>query len=140
MNRIYKQNFDATNYPEIYELTYWGNYEYKPGHFSTTSEIINNRNKFITDYDIKKCILVKPEFIFEMVNRSKYKYLDHVECYETSSGDYVLISSPYTERHDKEYSDDGWTKIYPLYSSTTGDSTFIKIVNKLKKMENEKNY
>ena len=126
-----KQNFDATDYPEIYELTYWGNFEF-PNYYSTP-EIINNRNKFIKDYDIEKCVLIKPEFIYEMVNRSTYKYLDHVECYKARNEYYVLISSPYTESHDQEHLDDGWTKIYPLYSSKTGDSTFIKIVNKLKK-------
>jgi hypothetical protein len=129
MNRIYKQNYHATEYPEIYEQTYWGNFEYNPNHFTSTQEIINNRNKFIKDYCIEKIVLIKPQFIREMVNRSKRKYLDHVECYKKSSGEYVLVSSPYTERYDKEHIDDGWAKIYPMYSNITGDPTFIKIIN-----------
>lgn len=129
MNSIYEHNYDTTDYPNIYKQTYWGNFEYKPGHFSATSEIINNRNKFVKDYDIQKCVLIKPEFIYEMVNRSKYNYLDHVECYKANNGDYVLISSPYTKNYDQDHLDDGWTKIYQMYSSCKHDSSYVKIVN-----------
>ncbi len=75
MNRIYKQNFDATNYPEIYELTYWGNYEYKPGHFSATSEIINNQ--------IEGQISIYPNPANDIINVTSLSNYDieEVKCY-----------------------------------------------------------
>jgi len=46
-----KQYKDMTNFPKIYERSYWGWFavtEQNP-----TDIIINNRNKFVTDYNIR---------------------------------------------------------------------------------------
>lgn len=47
-----KQYKDMTNFPKIYERSYWGWFavtEQNP-----TDIIINNRNKFVTDYNNDK--------------------------------------------------------------------------------------
>jgi hypothetical protein len=47
--------YQYTEYPKIYEGSYWGNFDSKP-----EDNIANNRNSFITDYNIKKYVKHMP--------------------------------------------------------------------------------
>jgi hypothetical protein len=123
---------DLTNYPRIYGETYWGGFKSDVNSKFANPEIINNRNRFITDHNIVKSVTycrTEPKFIYNLVDVNIHYYLDHVERYRMANGDYILISSPYTDNYDKEHIENGWTKIYPLYSSGKTDSTFMKITN-----------
>ena len=108
-----------TEYPSIYENTYWGNFQCK-----TEPEIIENRNKFIPDYDIKKTCRT-PKYVDKQVD---IEGSDHMEYYLNGSGQFVTIMSPYTnEKIYNHFLSNGWAEIYPLYN--TGYKTFIKIIN-----------
>jgi hypothetical protein len=112
-----------TNYPKIYDRTYWGMFSDTAKH-----EIISNRNRFITDYNIvkKRCKLTKKIYSKHMEIENK----DHSECYFNKDYNYVLVTSPYTGKPglDDYFIENGWTKIYPLYADTA--NTYIKIVSK----------
>jgi hypothetical protein len=118
-----KRKAYKTDYPEIYKNTYWG---------CSTGEIepetIENRNKFITDYNIKHYKSRPPQFIEKIINRNVYRYLDHTEVYVNHDKEYILISSPYGGRDkEDEHLKDGWTEIYHLYNPDA--KTFIMKCN-----------
>lgn len=46
-------NYSATEYPKIFQHTYWGRFEYDGNH-NSCREIIQNRNNFVRDFEIKK--------------------------------------------------------------------------------------
>ena len=48
--------YQHTNYPDIFQYFYWGNYEYEPDREEELLEIFNNRNRFIEEFNIKKNI------------------------------------------------------------------------------------
>lgn len=112
---------EYTNRPSLFMSTYWGNCCYS----KTDDEIIQNRNQFLKDYNIKglKKETKKIESLFNQLEN--YKYLDHQECYRTKDKKNILIVSPYHRDSNKE-PPNGWTKIYPLYSNSC--YTFLKIV------------
>jgi hypothetical protein len=122
---------ELTNYQKIYSHTYWGNFRSDPI-MHPGLEIIENRNKFITDYDIKR--YTKPSVNVRRYIREErdHLYLDHVEYYRTIDNNGVskilLITSPYKSSNEldfiHEYEKYGWLKIYPLYH--TDAYTFAK--------------
>ena len=117
-----------TDYPKIYKKTYWGGFK---TNINITPEIINNRNRFIIDYSITKCLGIWdiPKYIEKITsyNYNVNEYLDHVEIYKMSnSSSYLLVSSPYGDHFDV-YREKGWIQIYPLYSTTA--TTFVKFMD-----------
>ncbi len=98
--------YEATAYPEIFSKVYWGHFK------SIDTDIIQNRNDFVKEYDIQRVnkklpiILNNPSFC-----SSKY---DHFEMYETRSGGCVVITSPYGAL--EECVKFGFREIEKLYS------------------------
>ena len=88
-------NYD-TDYPEIYRHVYWSGFT--PGDDSHTEEIIDNRNKFIEEFNIEKVDTTRTLSRIEdrLRNHSATRNTtDHLEFYRTRSGGAVLLNSPY---------------------------------------------
>lgn len=129
-------HYELTNYPHIYKKCYWGQCEIKILYENWYNNIIiQNRNQFINEFHIIKMCCKEPEYVRNEHNMNKYyniehngNVFDHIECYETNDGRYILISSPYHLANENVYIQLGWEKIYNLYS--TQGATFMKIINK----------
>jgi len=121
-------NYQNTKYPKIYIKTYWGSFDNNSNNYAT-QEIIDNRNKFILEYNIKNVTRKPPKYIHKIINpnlqENKKLALDHVEIYKTHDDKFILISSIYSN-NTQEYINQGWNQLYNLY---TNDSyTYVKIV------------
>ena len=117
---------EYTAYPEKYKGTYWGNFASIPQTY-----IVENRNRFITDYDIKKNVKHSNKYYNKANKVLKHfkvqRYLDHYELYSLNNSENLLaVISPYegavSEIRDKIIAD-GWTEIYPIYGD--GAVSFI---------------
>ncbi len=123
MNTTFK---DKTNYSNIYEHTYWGNFDTK--FKKLENEIILNRNKFIENFEIKKVkdIPEKIEEFFHLSydsrNKTNNNFFDHIETYITHNKNYIVITSPYSlqdttaeilgyKKYNKMYGQDAFTYI-----------------------------
>ncbi len=110
------RNFSKTNYPEIYRKTYWGhNVDEQPG------PILENRNSFINEYNIKKYISIDAKKYVRKIFDSVIG-CDHPELYLTKENNLILIMSLY-ELH-RVIQD--WEIIKPLYSR--GVPTYMKMI------------
>ena len=128
-NKYYSQ---LTKYPQIYTSVYWGNFVYDiSNHNMINDNIIENRNKFIEDYNIKNRpkndipYKIREKYITS-IEKNKGYIFDHIEYYRTYDKKYIIVSSPYLD-NDEIYINLGWVKIYKLYS--TDSSTYIKFIN-----------
>ena len=113
--------YTRTQHPKMYQNTYWGHPKYDDSY----ANMIDNRNKFPNDFDIK-CYMSKckrPQYILEEIEP---RYIDHPEVYINKDGDYVIISSPYSPQDSEYHLANGWTEIYPMYN--TSARTFMKKV------------
>jgi hypothetical protein len=117
--------YTHTNYPKIFNQTYWGAFDNSKNKLE--EEIIENRNKFIRTYNIKdiKSKSKVPAYINKFIDRNAYPFLDHTEVYITKDNNYVAISSPYADINS-EHIENGWTEIHALYN--TSAKTFIKLI------------
>lgn len=111
-----ENNSNTTNFSKIYKNTYWGDFKYK----EENKEIIDNRNNFITDYNIKKNVRdTVPQRIKKGLKVLEGKsYHDHMEYYYTHDKHYVIISSSYSkdsEEVDLFFHKEGFSKLYDLY-------------------------
>ena len=121
-------NEDKTNYKKIYERTYWGGFFYN----NDQKEIIQNRNKFIPEFNIKRIQTdIRYTLEYKQQFRLLYKeYYDHIEIYRTQDNKILMLVSPYN--HKKELSEEeflhksNFKKIYNLYH-THADS-YYKII------------
>jgi len=114
-----KYNYEKTNFSKIYKGSYWGYFKNDKSINSSTSEIIDNRNKFIIDYNIKKRLDSLPKRKQKGLKVIEGKsYHDHMEYYYTHDKEYVVISSPYSrdEEVDLFFHKEGFSKIYDMYS------------------------
>ena len=125
--------YQSTQYPQIYINTYWGSNSLEP-HNGITQDIITNRNNFIRDYNINKCVTDPAKYIKNQIqNEVDLGICDHLECYKTNDKRYILISSPYKLigetkiKTENEYIQNGWVKFIDLYSTNT--FTYIKILD-----------
>jgi hypothetical protein len=121
--RIY--NRDRTEYPEIFKYTYWGGFLYS----NEKANIIENRNRFIREYDIKNHKQTGMKKLCEWLDNEKRTNLDldHVEIYITNDKQLIVITSPYNHVNPSDFEDRGWTPIYPLYNRNA--YTFMKEFN-----------
>lgn len=119
--------YELTNYPRIYVHTYWGAFRADTG--PSKAEIIQNRNIFIQEYNIKKSA-ERPKYIEKILDdcEAACLHLDHIECYMNDNNEYVILSSPYdtSESNREKYAEKGWTHIYNLYVNDA--DTFVKII------------
>lgn len=116
-------NYDQTMYPKIFNKTYWGYFSCK--FLDEDKFIFENRNKFIQEYNIKRCCGNKiPQYIeydVDLYFTKKFKnFNDHRECYLDEDKNYVFIVSPYSrnikEGEDEFLKDTPFKKIYQLYN------------------------
>mgnify|MGYP001763984475 CR=1 FL=1 len=126
---------DLTNYKKIYESTYWGGFCISCNDIG----IVDNRNAFINDYNIKKqsSRILKniQEFIKNLMNGEFRNFSDHIEVYEDNNKDFVIITSPYnTNDDDTNFKNaTGFKQIYNLYNNSA--RTYIKIMDRKFKHE-----
>tara|TARA_R110001592_G_scaffold51823_1_gene159231 strand:+ start:836 stop:1234 length:399 start_codon:yes stop_codon:yes gene_type:complete len=127
-------NREMTNFNRIYKGSYWGGFKYK----EENKEIIDNRNNFIVDYNIKKRVTQLPirrsQKHLGTNNRipnpkSVNSLFDHMEYYYTHDKQYVIIASPYNGNATMNDFFDNleFKKIYNLYYSNA--STYCLVVN-----------
>jgi len=121
--------YEKTRYPDLFKNTYWGRYKFGTEHSTISEEMIENRNKFVEENNVKEnCDDSLPEYVREIVNKEKAKlYTDHLEYYKTSNS-YLIMSNPYIvhEKDRTKYLKNGWREIYKLYADQA--LTFIKVV------------
>ena len=130
-----------TKYPQIFNC-YWGNFETDHIYDVSTRRIVENRNNFITEFNIINAAKFPTTKQIQANILSGFKddvydinttYFDHIECYYTLDDKYVLISSPYInidypeyDEYVKFYIQRGFKEYNKLYSSTT--NTFIMVI------------
>lgn len=114
---------NKTEHNKIYCQVYWSGHEYD----DSMKEIINNRNNFIKDYDIKKIDKTKKTMKYcDMLNNKDPYFCDHIESYKTNNNMTIILMSPYNNKDEQIYINDGWIKIYNMYSY--GTTTYLKYV------------
>lgn len=137
-NTTIDKYYQLTKYKNIYKNINWGyNSAYKiidgKKIKNYNQEIIDNRNKFIEDYNIKhkqpsfsQCI---KDYIFLIRNYNyNYQFYDHLEKYKTNDNKIVIIVSPYGPHERDTYTiPNDFTEIYKLYHQTA--TTFIKVIS-----------
>lgn len=130
MSEKAKRYREYTAYPKKYEHTYWGNLVGIP-----EPHIVENRDRFITDYDIKNCVKYikkhsnKAHKIFKDIER--HFWYDHFELYSLNNSENLLaVISPYGGMPDTKTRDEiigyGWTEIYPIYRNSA--TSFIYFI------------
>lgn len=124
--QLYRQ---LTEYEETYSNCYWGQFTYDPRRDDSISHIFDNRNKFITDYDIKlkQSRLDKFKYFMHLIRCFMTDdFFDHLECYKTNDKKLIFIISPYTnyDRIKDKMEAMEITHIYPLYSNSA--TTWMK--------------
>jgi hypothetical protein len=137
-NWIGKNYSRLTAYNDIYEQVYWGRFIYNQASYNFQNEafydVIRNRNNFINDYNIKgKCHSDRVGTYVHFLRRKGWHNgyrLDHIESYDMIDGRILIVNSPYGESQEQDVMaiNDGWTKIYRLYSP--GGTTYIKTFEK----------
>lgn len=130
---------DLTQYPNLYSSTYWGNFKAplkSDKYYASDLEIIQNRNRFVRDYDIKKSLNggdrldYISEYIDRLLNSPTGNFFDHVEAYSRSDGMIIIITSPYMINESQHESFD------PIYKMYARDAfTYIQFISKSTIME-----
>ena len=118
-----------TKYSKIYSDTYWGAFKLND-HLESTgiAQIIQNRNQFIEEYNIKKCVSHNKSInkYRKILDEEKTK-TDHLEFYKTIDDNIIVINSPYMiegSESENELLKTGWEKIEKLYFNEA--STYIR--------------
>jgi stalled ribosome rescue protein Dom34 len=124
-----------TKYPKIFDC-YWGSFQYSNDALTITDEIIENRNKFVEEFDIKRSksipiMLDKYLGIYGFYyyqQQGNNSYYDHVETYYTKNKDHIIIISPYFCNKDLTnfFKKRGYIEYNKLYSD--GATTFIRVI------------
>lgn len=106
-------NAELTSYPKLFAKCYWGKFREKADRISS---IVENRNKFVSEFKIKKLADgVHPQNGLDM--------FDHCELYRCEEG-FVYIISPYCDVEDGILAVFGLTRYRPLYANDA--HTFFK--------------
>lgn len=126
--------YNTLKVPKIYKKVYWGSTysdfkPFEPNDSTTTEEIINNRIKFIEEFDIvkvdKTLTLFKIKAALENSSIMEHQ-LDHVEWYRTKSGGIVMLNSPYGADLKECPGMEPYVKMYHSWATT-----FIKCFDTL---------
>jgi hypothetical protein len=117
---------DRTQYPKIFENTYWGCFSYEAN--SIDEPIFENRNRFVKKFDIQREFWPRGKGSAVMHSRFRSTRLthfcDHIEGYVTRFSEFVVICSNYNSATPppilgmQKYSD-------KLYSDSA--ETFIRV-------------
>lgn len=120
-----EKHADYTNYPKLFENTYWGQYRSEP----PEDNIVENRNRFVEQFSIKSKVNKIPKRIknnYWHENKGYKKNMDHVEVYKTRDDKYLIVNSPYNSIHTCTNLND-WIPTNGLYSNNAGIS-YYKII------------
>jgi hypothetical protein len=110
--------FEATKHPKIFSKTYWGHFKLEEGTpLEEMLPIIENRNSFIKDYNIKSSKKQTQKIIDFFFNQQRVLPLDHTEFYVRHDKSIIIITSPYNGKDMTGFEEVGWIKIPPLYHS-----------------------
>lgn len=120
--------YERTKHPKIYACSYWGHFKNE----DESPEIIDNRNNFVTEYNIKsyyrmpKYMTRKHEQKLDLNTKNK---IDHIETYKTRDNKCVIVNSPYhvTDDDEKALLELGFIKYKPIYSISA--KTYIYVTN-----------
>jgi len=133
-----KKFSDKTKHSKIYSNTYWGNFgldKRSEEDLKELDKIVENRNNFIDDYNIRKIITKCPVKLSEFINILKEtNKIDHLEIYETNDNNYILLNSPYDEKEDVC---PDMEKIYKMYNYA---NSYIKVVQREELRRKKVNY
>lgn len=115
--------YEKTKYPKIFEKVYWGKFSEFDDNCGNY-EIIENRNIFKHE-NLIKSVHYMPEYIEQSIKNDNL-ITDHLECYKTTNGHYIIVSSPYdcSDNIKISYENKGWTQINKIYSINA--SSFMK--------------
>jgi hypothetical protein len=109
---IKSKYYEHTNYPKIYSETYWGSFLGKP-----SDTILENRNRFINDYEISTKYPSSNKTISELYytlrNGRLSSHTDHIEIYRTVNRGVIVVNSPYGNDIPEDFP---MTEIGQLYS------------------------
>ena len=128
MIAVKNENSIHGKYSEIYKKVYWSGF--RPNDSTYSKEIINNRNKFIEEFDIVKVDTTNTLYRISdaLQNDSIIKDLvDHLEFYRTKSGGVVILNSPYGAAINECPGMEPYAKMY-----SPDANTFIKCLDTLK--------
>lgn len=137
-----KYFFELTKYPKLFKNTYWGCFNTNgrtEEDIREIKKIVENRNRFVEEYQITKKEKREPKYVREKLNEISNKFdggLDHLEIYKTQNNEYIILNSPYIKKDSKCYSklkDGGWEEVENLYFDNA-----ISFIIKFKK-ENKTN-
>ena len=115
---------DATDNQRLFQNTYWGNFREGPNATTITPAIVENRNRFAVEYDLR-----------EAVGLTLYPYtppgsdFDHMEVYRDGNGEIVAVCSNYNGPPPSFL---GMRPLYPIYS--TGTRSYVARFANVKEM------
>jgi len=159
-------NGQATKYPNIFNYHYWCGGTYEDN--ENEKVIINNRNLFVEEFNIKKTSNKQPNYIYyqfrmhelgmythwknehliyefkkenNIPNKLPYHMMDHFEIYE-SKDLYIAIFSPYKPAVDNDRENDrkeiAFNMGYEIYDKVLYDNC-ITFIKKIDKSIGYKN-
>ena len=124
-----QERYSLTDYPRIFKGLYWGNW--KKNH---DMNIIQNRNKFVEEFGIKKSKDDLPQYALGDIRDRQSSVYDHTEYYE-SEHDWIIVLNPYAMCfREGEYEmalEQGYEPYAQLYSATA--VTLVKTIPKRRK-------
>lgn len=119
--------YEHTQYPKVFSKTYWGHFSLHESDLNKMSSIFTNRNQFMIDYHIKDYSRHKSisNWLYTQRNGKFHMFFDHCEIYKTLTGEYIILTSPYSHSEDPNdfISVYKFTEIYPLYND--GSKTYL---------------
>ncbi len=83
--------YALTKYPKIFRSYYWGSFIAEKNEDIIRAGVIENRNKFVEDYDI---VAATSDSIVGQLFQPFYEF-DHQEMYRTKEGGIIIIISLY---------------------------------------------
>jgi len=96
-----KRFYEFTKYKKIYSQTYWGNYPYIDVNKIALDSVLDNRNNFIEEFNIKK-VKNRSELPARIQKKNIFIYdsnllilQKHREIYLLDNKKYLILISPY---------------------------------------------
>ncbi len=116
--------YNLTDYPKIYNTTYWGNFTFRGD--EDLNNIIENRNSFIKEFDIKSHIKSLPKYML-MRCEKHINIGDHVEKYKTNDNKLIILNSPYylSDKEKQTFKELGYIEVKQMYSKHATTYMFI---------------
>ena len=114
----------ATNHAKLFRPTYWGNFREGPNATTITPAIIENRNRFAAEYDLREAV-----GLTLYPHKTPGSDFDHMEVYRDGTGGIVAVCSNYNGPPPSFL---GMRPLYPIYS--TGTTSYVARFASVKEM------